>query len=107
MLETTLEKLALFGGSPTIAETFPRYNSIGEEEVEAVTAVLRTGVLSRYLGCWDPDFYGGEQVQAFEREWASHFGSRHAVAMNSATSGLISALGAIRIEPGDEVIVSP
>src|SRR5262249_27529008 len=35
------------------------------------------------------------------------FGVRHAVAVNSATSGLIAAVGAAGIEPGDEVIVSP
>ncbi len=102
-----LEKLALFGGLPTISESFPRYNSIGDEEIDAVVAVMRTGVLSRYLGCWDPDFYGGDQVRAFEGAWASHFGSHHAVAVNSNTSGLICAVGALGLEPGDEVIVSP
>jgi dTDP-4-amino-4,6-dideoxygalactose transaminase len=75
--------------------------------VEAVKAVIETGVLSRFLGRWDPDFYGGEKIQEFEREWARYFSVNHAVTVNSNTSGLITALGAIGIEPGDEVIVSP
>ena len=69
--------------------------------------MIETGVLSRFLGCWDPDFYGGEKIQEFEREWARYFSVNHAVTVNSNTSGLITALGAIGIEPGDEVIVSP
>ena len=100
------EKLALLGGAPTIGAPFSRYNSIGEEEVAAVTNVLRSGVLSRYLGCWEPDFFGGDQVRAFESAWSAYFRTKHAVAVNSNTSGLICAVGALGIEPGDEVIVS-
>jgi len=102
-----MSELALLGGPRTIAEAFESYNSIGKEEVEAARAVVETGVLSRYLGCWDPDFYGGEQVRALEEGWAEYFRVPHAVAVNSNTSGLIASLGAIGLEPGDEVIVSP
>ncbi len=91
----------------TITETFRRFNSIGHEEVEAAKDVVESGVLSKFLGCWDPDFFGGPKVQEFERQCEAYFGVRHAVAVNSWTSGLIAALGAIGIEPGDEVIVSP
>ncbi|MEN9558540.1 MAG: hypothetical protein RL141_909 [Candidatus Parcubacteria bacterium] len=69
--------------------------------------VLDSGILSKYLGAWDPDFYGGPEVQAFEKEWAAFFGVKHAIAVNSCTSGLQCAVGALGIEPGDEVIVSP
>jgi len=55
---------------------------------------MDSGALSKYIGCWDPQFYGGPEVQAFEKEWAAKFGVKHAVAMNSATSGLIAAVGA-------------
>ena len=90
-----------------MSEPLSRYNAIGREELAAVKEVLQSGVLSRFLGCWDPDFYGGERVKAFEIAWAEHFSCRHAVTVNSNTSGLIAALGAVGIEPGDEVIVSP
>lgn len=102
-----MSKLAMLGGTPVRTEPFPAYNIIGDDEKKAVLEVLDTGVLSKYLGCWHPDFYGGPQVQAFEQEWAQAFGSKHAVAVNSATSGLYAAMGAVGIEPGDEVIVPP
>lgn len=103
----TNEKLALFGGKKTISIPFERYNSIGQAEVEAAKSVVESGVLSQFIGCWDKDFYGGPKVQAFERQSAAYFGVKHAITVNSWTSGLIAAVGAIDIEPGDEVIVTP
>lgn len=100
-------RLALFGGPKTIPAPFKRYNSIGTEEVEAAKKVVEGGVLSQFLGCWDPDFYGGPKVQEFERRCEAYFGVKHAITVNSATSGLVAAVGAIGIEPGDEIIVSP
>jgi len=100
-------KLALFGGKKAINKRYSSYNSIGLEEISAAKSVLESGVLSKFLGCWDPDFYGGSKVQEFERAWEQHFNVKHAVTVNSWTSGLIAAVGAIDIEPGDEIIVSP
>ncbi|MBI4022333.1 MAG: DegT/DnrJ/EryC1/StrS family aminotransferase, partial [Candidatus Andersenbacteria bacterium] len=101
------EKLALFGGEIQVKRPWRRYNSIGVEEKAAVAAVMDRGVLSQFLGTWHPNFYGGPEVRAFEAAWQAHFGVPHAVTVNSATSGLMAALGAISLEPGDEVIVSP
>jgi len=101
------EKLALLGGPKAIQATFKRYNSIGAEEAEAAKQAIESGVLSQFLGAWHEDFYGGPKVREFERACADYFGVKHAVTVNSATSGLIAAVGAIGIEPGDEVIVSP
>lgn len=103
----TTEKLALYGGPKAIKVPFRRYNSIGKEEVEAARLVIEGGNLSQFLGCWDPDFYGGPKVRAFEEQWAEYFGVKHAITVNSWTSGLIAAVGAIGIEPGDEIIVPP
>ncbi|NLT23686.1 MAG: DegT/DnrJ/EryC1/StrS family aminotransferase [Syntrophorhabdus sp.] len=102
-----MSKLALFGGNKAVAGPFEPYRSIGAEEVEAARQVVETGVLSRFLGSWDPDFYGGDKVRDFEEAWATYFSVKYAVTVNSATSGLVAAVGAIGIEPGDEVIVSP
>ena len=102
-----MEALALHGGPKTIRGELRRYNSIGAEEASAAKAVIDSGVLSQYVGCWDPDFFGGSKVQDFETMWQRHFGVKHAVSLNSWTSGLIAAVGAIGIEPGDEVIVTP
>ncbi len=100
-------QLALLGGPKTIDTMFKRYNSIGAEEVEAAKRVIESGTLSQFLGAWHEDFYGGPKVQEFERVCEAYFGVKHAVTVNSWTSGLIAAVGAIGIEPGDEVIVSP
>lgn len=103
----TENRLALLGGPKAIAHPFKRYNSIGKEEIAAVTAVMETGVLSQFIGVWHKDFFGGPKVQEFERQCQAKFGVKHAITVNSWTSGLIAAVGAIGIEPGDEVIVSP
>jgi perosamine synthetase len=102
-----MERLALLGGPKTIKSELTRYNPIGREEVEAARAVVESGVLSKFLGCWDPDFFGGPRVQEFERRCEQQFGVKHAITVNSWTSGLIAAVGAVGIEPGDEVIVTP
>ena len=102
-----MEKLAINGGKPIRKKPFPAYQVIGEEEKKAVMKVLDSGILSKYLGCWDNLFYGGPQIRAFEQEWAKYFGVKHAIAVNSCTSGLYCAVGACGIGPGDEVIVSP
>jgi perosamine synthetase len=99
--------LAIHGGPKAIKGPFKRYNSIGAEEIEAAKKVIESGVLSQFLGVWHDDFYGGPKVREFESACAEYFGVKHAVTVNSWTSGLIAAVGAIGIEPGDEVIVSP
>ena len=103
----TKEKLAIFGGDKTITAPFKRYNPIGQEEMEAAKSVIESGVLSQFLGAWHADFYGGPKVQEFERMCEQYFGVKHAVTVNSWTSGLVAAVGAAGIEPGDEVIVTP
>jgi dTDP-4-amino-4,6-dideoxygalactose transaminase len=101
-------KLAINGGTPVRTKPFPANRVIGQEEKEAVMKVIDSGVLSKFLGSWDREgFYGGDQVQALEKEWAEHFGVKHAIAVNSCTSGLYCAMGATGIEPGEEVIVTP
>ncbi len=100
-------KLALLGGSPVRSKPFPEYNVIGSEEIRAVTEVMKTGVLSKYLGAWHEDFFGGPQVRAFEEAWSDLSGAKHTISVNSATSGLYAACSAAGFGPGDEVIVSP
>jgi perosamine synthetase len=99
--------LAINGGQPVRTTPFPRYNTIGEEEKQAVMRVLDGGVLSGFLGTWSAAFYGGTMVQQLERDWEACFNVKHAVSVNSATSGLYAAAGAAGIGPGDEVIVAP
>lgn len=102
-----MSKLAINGGSPVRTKLFPAYNTIGEEEKAAVMKVLDSGNLSQYLGAWTPDFLGGPTVRKFEDDWSAKLGIQHSITVNSNTSGLFTAMGAIGIQPGDEVIVSP
>lgn len=94
---------------------------ITNDEVNAVRRAMKKP-LSGYRGSWGEWFYGGDEVQALEKEWAEYFGVKHAVAFNSATSALWAAL-AIRLQKNhndiirnierygqyipDEVIVTP
>ena len=100
-----MSKLAILGGSPVRTKLFPAYNVIGPDEIKATNRVLNSGVLSKFIGAWHDDFYGGPEVQAFEKEWSTAFGTTMSVAVNSATSGLYAAIGAAGVCPGDEVIV--
>ncbi len=67
---------------------------VGGEETDAVMRVLRSGRLVQ-----------GEQVAAFEEEFAAVVGGRTCVAVNSGTSALHLSLLAAGIGPGDEVVV--
>jgi dTDP-4-amino-4,6-dideoxygalactose transaminase len=101
------EQLAIRGGTPVIRHTLAPFVSVGEQEAQAAAEVIRGGVLSAYIGARGEGFMGGPRIRAFEAKAAAYFGVRHALGVNSWTSGLIAAVGAIGIEPGDEVITTP
>ncbi len=101
------DTLALLGGKPINDKPFQFNNAIGEEERHAVLAVLDRGELSGFIASPGEPFWGGEAVRGLQRMFCEHYGVKHAVAVNSATSGLLCALSATGIGPGDEVITSP
>jgi len=80
---------------------------MGEAEKNAVLEVMDTGRLSGFFGSPGPQWLGGEKVKEFECKWAEKYGYKHAISVNSWTTGLMTAVGAMCIGPGDEVIVSP
>lgn len=67
---------------------------IGEDEIQAVVSVLRSGWLTT-----------GSRAKQFEQDFAAMVGTSHAVAVNSCTAALHLALEAIGLREGDEVIV--
>ena len=69
---------------------------IDENDIEAVVSVLQ----SDFLTC-------GEQIEAFEREFATTVGAKHAVAVCNATAALHLAMLVTEIGAGDRVITSP
>ena len=100
-------QLALFNGPKIIYKKFKNFNNIGNEELNAVIKVMKSGILSEFLAGWNDKFFGGKKVIQFEKKCSKYFGSKYSVTVNSWTSGLTAALGAIDLQPGDEVITSP
>jgi perosamine synthetase len=102
------DKLAINGGPPAVGRPLKPFIGIGPRERETVLRFLDGGTpLSGFHGSAQPTFFGGQEVRRFEAAWSERFGVSHAVSVNSATSALIAAMGAIGIGPGDEVITSP
>ena len=66
------------------------------DDLAAVESVMRSSRLS-----------SGPVVEDFEEAFAAYLGRKYAVATSSGTSGLLLALAAYGIGPGDEVIASP
>jgi perosamine synthetase len=98
---------AILGGVPEFSTDLPAYNTVGKKEIDAAIAVMKTGVLSGFVANPGAAFLGGTCVLELENSFCKKFGSRFAVSVNSATSGLHASLAAAGIGFGDEVIVSP
>jgi perosamine synthetase len=71
---------------------------IGEEEIQAVVQVMRSGILTNGLGA-------GPKVKEFEKNYAVFAGVKHAVAVNTGTAALHAAILAAQIGFGDEIIL--
>ncbi len=102
-----MKNLAIAGGSPVRTAPFVGRRTMGEAEKRAVLEVMDSDQLSSFFGSPGEQWLGGVKVKEFERKWASRYGFKHAISVNSWTTGLMTAVGAVGIEPGDEVIVSP
>jgi dTDP-4-amino-4,6-dideoxygalactose transaminase len=72
--------------------------SYSKEEVDAVAAVLASNKVN---------YWTGSEGRQFEREFAGWTGSSYAVALTNGTVALDLALKALRIGPGDQVVVTP
>ena len=102
----TAQTLAIHGGPKIREALFPAHITVDDVEKAKVMEVIDSGILSNYLGAHHENFMGGTHVRACEDAWAKRFNATHALAVNSNTSGLIAAMGAIGVGPGDEVIVT-
>jgi dTDP-4-amino-4,6-dideoxygalactose transaminase len=80
---------------------FPGAMEVGDEELEAVTRVIRSKNLYRHYGIGA----GPQEVDAFEREFADFMGVRHALCVNGGSSALVCGLIGAGVGRGDEVIV--
>jgi dTDP-4-amino-4,6-dideoxygalactose transaminase len=76
---------------------FASWPQFAPDEVEAAAAVLRSGKVN---------YWTGEEGRLFEQEFAQFVGCRHAIALANGTVALETALKALGIGPGDEVITT-
>ena len=76
-------------------EAWPFY---ADDEIAAVTAVLRSGKVNQWTG---------SDVLAFEQACTNRFGGGHGIAVANGSVALDLALLALEIGPGDEVVVTP
>jgi dTDP-4-amino-4,6-dideoxygalactose transaminase len=91
---------AQLGGKPVRARGtgWTHWPIIGENDLQMITNVLKSGLWNRLSGPVTPKF---------EAEWARRMQASHCLATANGTSALITALAAMDIGPGDEVIVPP
>jgi len=94
-----MEKLAIHGGEPVRRERIaPSGERFGDEEIALVTEVIR----SQKLNC-----NAGTRAREFARAFADYMGMKHGVMVTSGTAAIHVALGALDLNPGDEVITAP
>ena len=98
----SLDRLAIDGGAPVRTEPMPARIQVDETEQEALDVVFRR----RIAGGGAFDRYDGPEVDIYEAELAEYFGVRHVTCVSAGTAAIHSAIGALDLEPGSEVIVS-
>lgn len=86
------------GSGAKLRSQWAPWPAFDEHQVEAAADVLRSGRINQWTG---------QEVSAFEAEYAAHLGRRRAVALMNGSVALELALKAAGIGPGDEVITTP
>jgi len=90
------DKLALLGGDPVRTTKFPTWPIWDENDEKSIIPVLRSGIWSRH-----------DVVNQAEEKFAKLMGSKYCLLTTHGTTALVTALGALGIEGGDEVITTP
>jgi len=91
-----MSALAALGGTPVREAPYPPWPMFNQDERDGLMAVLES------RNWWANQ---GDQVYAFEDEWAQFTGAARAIAMTNGTHTLQGAMLALGIGEGDEVIV--
>jgi perosamine synthetase len=92
------EKLAILGGEKVHKGTWPDWPVWDQSAEPGIIDMLRSGRWWRG---------NGEHVEEFEKKYAALMGATQCVAVASGTTALITALGVMGVDAGDEVLVSP
>jgi len=91
------EKLAIDGGTPVRTQLCAPWPYFADDEISAVTAILKSGKVN---------YWTGEEGRLFEKEFAVFTGCQYAIALANGTVALELALYALGIGPGDAVITT-
>ena len=102
-----MAKLALLGGEKVREREFAPQQDFGEEEKKLVIEVLESKELSGFLASPGEKFFGGKKVRELEELFKEYYRVKHALAIQSATAGLHTAVAALNVNPGDEILVTP
>jgi len=89
-------RLALLGGEAACSFAWPEWPVHDEAEEAQLLEVLRSG-----------QWWYGEKVRQFEREFAAFQGAAFGVSCTNGTTAIEMGLRALGVVPGDEVIVPP
>lgn len=120
-------KLAILGGTKIRTTVFRSEPMVNDEEIDVVVDLIKRKQFSKFVGSpidgtfeilslksrelslenVAPNFLGGEYVRKLEALWSEITKSNYCISVNSATSGLTTALLALGLEPGSEVITTP
>src|SRR5579862_1558305 len=95
MMTTAVQRAFQFATNKKM--TFPSWPHFEPDEVEAAARVLRSGKVN---------YWTGEEGRLFEKEFAAFAGCKHAIALANGTVALETALKALGVGPGDEVITT-
>ena len=120
--------LALFGGRPANDGALLKSKPyITEDEKTALLKLLEKQQFSRFVGSplsgtyedlpllskntringEQSTFLGGQHIRNFEADWSEIVNSKYSISVNSATSGLTTALLSLDLEPGTIVLTTP
>lgn len=119
--------LALLGGVPIRKKTFKSEPMTDDEEINLVAELMTKKEFSKFVGSpisgtfeqleikskelstesVAANFLGGQYIRKLEKSWAEITDMDYAISVNSATSGLTTALLALGLEPGSEIITTP
>jgi len=98
------DTLGALGGTPVRTEPFPKWPQPTADIEKSLVAAFRSGSWGRRLG---ERRHGAGQVGILEKTFAELIGAKHCLATGSCTQALHTALHALGVGAGDEVLVTP
>jgi len=91
-----VDDLAIEGGQKAVKNDLAGWPRFDENAINSVVGVLKSGKVN---------YWTGSKGREFEKRFAEWQGSRYAISVATGTAALHTAISALGIGPGDEVIV--